>query len=328
MCGTVVDSLLRILCGHEAVDEAGSEGIAAAHAVEDLKSVVLSGLIDGSVCPADGLPVIDGCGLYGAERRCDCLEVRILLCGGVDHALVAVDVELLEALVLSLDLKAKACGEVFLVADHDIDILCDLLVDLLALLKAADGRPHGRTIVEIIGDDGAVLLRGLDGLDDGLAALLGKSSVDAAGVQPADSEGSEDVVEIKVLGRCLGDGGVCTIGAADGTADTKATLCKVQAVAADSADAVCLHPLDEGGINAALLDEVLHELADFVVCKRGDDGGLHAEALVQAADDVVLSAALPCAEGSRRADSSLTGIQTQHNLAQRHSVKLAFFLRT
>ena len=39
------------------------------------------------------------------------------------------------------DLEAEGGGEVLLVADHDIDVLGDLAVDLAGLLLAADALP-------------------------------------------------------------------------------------------------------------------------------------------------------------------------------------------
>ena len=125
-----------------------------------------------------------------------------------------------------------------------------------------------------------------------------------------------------------GDGGVGTVGAADSAADAEAALGEVDAVAADSADAVGFLPVDQIGVHAALLDEVLHELADLVVGECGDDGGIHAEALVQAADDVVFAAAFPCAEGAGGADTALARIETEHDLAEGYGVKTAFFFRT
>ena len=77
--------------------------------------------------------------------------------------------------------------------------------------------------------------------------------------------------------------------------------------------------------DAALFDEVLHQFADLVVREGGDDRGVHSKALVQAADDIVLAAAFPCAEASCGADPALARIQAEHNLAQGNGVKFAVF---
>ncbi len=147
-------------------------------------------------------------------------------------------------------------------------------------------------------------------------------------MQPSYAQLAKDIVKIKILGRGLGDGGVGAVRAADGAADAEAALGKVDAVAADPADAVGLFPVDEVGVHAPLLDEVLHQPADLVVGKGGDHGGVHAEALVQAADDVIFAAALPGAEGAGGTDTALAGIEAQHDLAKAYGVKLAVFSRS
>ena len=127
----------------------------------------------------------------------------------------------------------------------------------LAILQASI------TVSQLCSD--AVFLGDLAGFDNGFAALLGQGSVDAAGVQPAHAQLAEDVFKVKVLGLGLGDGGVGAVGAAHGAADAEAALGEVQAVAAQAADAVRLLPADQAGVHAALLDQVLEQLAHFVV---------------------------------------------------------------
>ena len=56
-------------------------------------------------------------------------------------------------------------------------------------------------------------------------------------------------------------------------ADAEATFGEVEAVADIAANAVVLTPLDELGVDAALEDEVLDKVADFVVSKGSDNGG-------------------------------------------------------
>ena len=55
-------------------------------------------------------------------------------------------------------------------------------------------------------------------------------------------------------------------------------------------------PLDEVRVHAALHDEILDEMADFVVHERGADGGFVAETFAQAARGVVFAAAFPRGE--------------------------------
>ena len=67
-------------------------------------------------------------------------------------------------------------------------------------------------------------------------------------------------------------------------------------------------PLDEPGIDPALHDKVLDQVADFVVGERGDHRGREAEAFPEAAGHVVLAAALPGAEAAGGPDTALAGV--------------------
>ena len=58
-----------------------------------------------------------------------------------------------------------------------------------------------------------------------------------------------------------------------------------------------------------------------------DRSGVHAEAFPEAADHVVLSAALPDTEGARRADASLAGVKAEHDFAEGNRVKSALVRR-
>ncbi len=189
-------------------------------------------------------------------------------------ALKASSLDAGDVVVHALDLEAERGGEVLLVADHDIDVLGDLAVHFLRLVEAADGLPERGTVVEIVGDDGAVFVGGLDGLDREGGGGFGERGVDAAGVEPAHAEFAEDVIPVDVAGLELRGGGVAAVGIADRAADAEAALGEIQAVADVAADAVVLAPLDEIGGDAALHDEILDEMADLVVHEGGDDGGL------------------------------------------------------
>ena len=60
--------------------------------------------------------------------------------------------------------KPEAGGEVLLVAEHHVDVLGEPPVDLARPLAAADRLPQAGAVVEVVGDDGAVRLRGRDRL--------------------------------------------------------------------------------------------------------------------------------------------------------------------
>ena len=91
-------------------------------------------------------------------------------------------------------------------------MLGDLLVDLLRAFLAADGFPKRRTIVEVVRNNGAVLLGLLNALDDESRRGVAKRRKNAAGVKPADALLAENVfqsllsVTRSVVFPCLGSG--------------------------------------------------------------------------------------------------------------------------
>ena len=104
-------------------------------------------------------------------------------------------------------------------------------------------------------------------------------------------------------------------------------LREVQAITAESAYTIRLHPLDIGRIHAALQDEVFHQTADFIVSESGKDNCTHAKAAAQSADDIVFSAAFPGLEVTGSTDPALAGIQAEHNFAERSSIITTFLSR-
>ena len=135
-------------------------------------------------------------------------------------------------------------------------------------------------------------------------------------MEPAGAPLAEDLLPVHVSRLQLGNGGIGAVGDAQRAAHAVAPLGEVQAVAHLAADAVIGHPLDHGGVHAALENQVLHQIAHVVLGKSCHDAGLHAEAAAQAAGHVVLAAALPDVEAARRAHAGLAGIKAQHDFTQ------------
>src|SRR5207248_9110596 len=154
-------------------------------------------------------------------------------------------------------------------------------------------------------DDGAVPVGGLDRLNRDFGGGGGKRGEDAAGVEPADAELSENVIPVEVTGLQLRGRGVAAIGAAHGAADAEAPFGEVEPVADGAADAIVLAPFDEVGGDAALHDEILDQVSDLVVDEGGADGGLVAETFPQPPRRVIFTAALPDGEMPRGADAAL-----------------------
>ena len=155
-----------------------------------------------------------------------------------------------------------------------------------------------------------------DGLDRDLRGGFGQCGKDATGVEPAGSELAEDVVPVVVAGFELRGGAVSTVGIADGSTDAESSLGEVQAISNRAADAVVLAPFDELGVHPALHDEILDEVADFIIDEGGADSCSQAEAFAQSARGVVFAAAFPCGELTRRADAAFTGVEAQHDFAE------------
>ena len=242
----------------------------------------------------------------------------------VDHLLVPIQIQLFQIRIIAFDLETEAGGEIFLVTDHHIHILCDLLINFLRLGKAADRTPHGRPVVQVIRDDRPVFLSRLDCRKHRLTGLLGQCRIDAARMQPAHAQLPEDMLKIEILRCRLGDRRICTVRTSHCTTDTKTTLRKVQPIPAGPADPVGLHPLDQRSIHTTLQNKVFHQHTDLIVRKCRDHTCLQSEASPEAPDNIVLSAALPGPETPGRPDSSLARIQAQHYLAQRYRIISAF----
>jgi hypothetical protein len=89
-----------------------------------------------------------------------------------DHLPKGSGVEITQVLVGALDLEPEACGEVFLVADHHVDVSGEPAVHLMRALDSADPLPQAGPVVEVVGHDGAVARGGVDGFGNHLGRRL------------------------------------------------------------------------------------------------------------------------------------------------------------
>ena len=192
-------------------------------------------------------------------------------------------VEAGEVLVHALHLEAQGGGEVLLVAEHHVHEGGELAVHLLRPLLAADGLPERRAVVEVVGHEGSVLL-----------APPAWPPWPRAGSSPRGRRRSRPCASQrapcrpKISSQSISPGlswrhrGVAAVGAAHGRAHAEAALGEVEAVAGGAPDPVVLHPAEVRLVDPALVDEVLHEAAHRVVHEGGDDGGVQAEAALEA----------------------------------------------
>src|SRR5439155_9608381 len=154
-----------------------------------------------------------------------------------------------QVFVRALDLKAEAGGEVLLVADHHVHVPGDLAVDLLRLLLPADRFPQRGPIIEVIGNQRAVLLGLLHRLEGQPRRGIAEGGEDATGMQPARAELTEDMVPIEVPGLELAGGRVAAVGNTHCPPYAVAAFGEVDAVANLEAYAVKAQPLYELGIH-------------------------------------------------------------------------------
>ena len=319
--GTPFDGLGGIVEFKESVDEAGGEGVTTANAVEDFQVLAVDGVVELTVVPGKGSPVVVRSTMHFAQGGGGCLEVGELGNRFFDHFLEVGNVDSGDVFFIhSFDFEAETGREVFFVSDHDVDILGNLTVHFLALGLSADGLPKRRAVVEIVGNDGAVFLGNLAGFDSELGIALGQGGENATGVKPADTEGAEDVLEVEVIDGELAGGGVAAVGGSFGGADSEATFGEVQSVAGSDAEAVEVSPFDELGIDSALKHKILKEAADFVVDEGGEDGGALAEAAAESPGDVIFAATFPGLESAGGANATVTWIETEHDFAHRDDV--------
>src|SRR6185437_16628750 len=205
---------------------------------------------------------------------------------GGDHLLEVRRIDGRDMLVQPLDLEAQAGGEIFLIADHHIDILRDVTVDLLRPLLAALALPQAGAVVEVIGVDCAVFARRFDRLDHRFGGIGGQRRENAAGMEPAHAFLAEQLFPVHFARPDLRGGAVAAVRAAQGGADAETLFGEVQADAGVAAQAVEIAPDDVRGINAALADEILHQPAKIVPGQGGDDAGALAPAFAHGAGDI------------------------------------------
>jgi hypothetical protein len=85
--------------------------------------------------------------------------------------------------------------------------------------------------------------------------------------------------------------------------------------------------LEEGGVDAALQDQILNQAPDGIVCQHRGHRGAEAETAAQSARHVVLAAALPDRELARGVNAAFAGIETKHDFAQAQTIPAPFCFR-
>lgn len=287
--GAEVDGFLRVFAGEETEGESGGESVAAADAVfedEPLKGrTVVERIGLGPV--EDGGPVVFTGGDDFAEGGADDFEIGIILGDLADHVFIIFDGQLAAALdVRALDLVAEHFFKVFFVADEAVDVLDEWL-------GGGDGFGGGPELcpeVQVVGDDGAGVMGGLEGGGGDLSGGLGEAGKDAAGVEPADAALGEEVFPVDITGLHFAGGGVAAVVEGDGGTGADADLGPVEPDAGVTSDAVVFHFRAMADIHADAASVIFDDGGDGIVDESADPSGAEAESC-EGVGDIELTAA-------------------------------------
>src|SRR5205823_6029020 len=107
-----------------------------------------------------------------------------------------------------------------------------------------------------------------------------------------------------------------TIRTTQSSAHAKASLGEIQPVTHSAAYAVILDPFDMRLIDSALIDQILNEPADEIICKRSYDRGVHPETTLQSSRYIVFATAFPDLKNARGVDTAIAWIEPEHHFAQ------------
>src|SRR5260370_30876747 len=149
-------------------------------------------------------------------------------------------------------------------------------------------------------------------------------AADSASVKPARAFCSENLFPINVAGLQLRDRRMPTIRTTQSRTHAKASLGKIQPVTHTAAHAVILDPFDMRLIDSALINQILHETADGIICKCGYDRGVHPETTPQSARDIVFATAFPDLKSARGVNAAIAWIEPDHHFAQADQIPTTF----
>ncbi len=240
----------------------------------------------------------------------------------LDHAVDEYEERIRVEARLARDVRpgdAEAFLKILFISDQRIKMAGDPLDHLLAVRRAADGRPEFRAIVEVERGDGAGGLGGLHSLDDQRSGGLGERREDAAGMKPAHAA-VENPRPVEVAGLEQGTGFIRAVVEDDRRPHS------VAAIAVDGGDigpahAVVLEPFVERS-HAGFAHAGLHELSDGIVDHSRRDARLHSEAVREVGGHVVFAAGDVNVDRSCLAERNHARVEPMHERAQREEVEL------
>ena len=156
-----------------------------------------------------------------------------------------------------------------------------------------------------------------------LRRRLRERAKNSAGVKPARALCSENPFPVNVAGLQLRNRRMPTIRTTQSSANPKASLGEIQPVTHTTAHAVILDPFEMRLIDSALINQILNQTADGIVCQRGNDRGIHSETTPQSARDVVFATAFPNLKSARGVNAAIAWIEPEHHFAQADQIPTA-----
>ena len=292
------------------VDEAAGEGVAAAHAVEDVEGEQLA--LEGvAVVPHKGFQAVLAAAVGIADVAGDALQAGVALDEVLEDFVLLLIAGLQRHAVLPVALGVVVVilpQVVRLNAQQHIHIGQALGAEVAGFLPA----PQGRAEVAVEADGQALLLGLLAHIDDETAAVGSQRRGNAAQVQPV--EALQQLVQIDLGEIVLGDGAVLAVIDDLGGADAVAGL-----------EVVCTQTVggrlirlgeDHGGAVDVVGAQPAHgALAEAVVRHDAEEGAVHAE-VCQCEGDVGLAAAVAGLKVGGHAELFVVRRgQAQHDLA-------------
>src|SRR6266404_3444632 len=125
---------------------------------------------------------------------------------------------------------------------------------------------------------------------------------------------------------------MAAVGASHRSPQSKAPLGKIQPIAGLPPHAIVPNPLDVRLVHTSLIDQVLDQPANGILRQCSHHSSIQTEAPLEAAGNVVFTAAFPHFEFSCMRDPVFSGVKAKHYLSQSNKVpaalRLVFKLKT
>ena len=309
-CHRKVDHVHGAVVVQHGVDQAAGKGVAAAHAVKDVKGEQLA--LEGvAVVPHKGLQAVLAAAVGVAHMAGDALEVRVALDEVLENLVLLLVAGLQGHAVLPVALAVVVLvlpQVVGLDAQQHVHIGQALGAEVAGFLPG----PQGGAEVAVEADGQALLLGHLEHIQNEGTAVGGQCRGDAAEVQPV--EAVQQGVQVHLREVVLGDGAVLAVVDDLGSADAVAGL-EVVSTQTVGRGLVRLGEDHGRAVHIVGAQPAHRALAQTVVGHHAEEGAVHAQ-VCQRQRNVGFAAAIAGLKAGRHADLFVVRRgETQHDLA-------------